>query len=245
MIKKKEKQPLGYTKELPEGVFGLTDPDIFTILPKIKREKKKNIKKKVRKKVKEIHRVMPDLEIDFSKRIPKAAKGLKLDNVVTIPVDLLKAINKETENGTKELSDLMLLHILPQILAYDASSNYVKAVLRDGLNIEVDIDRATLEVVKEISRLGVINHFISKSTLPDSLKTRFLESFIDKTTSVCSDKILKVERGDMMSETIRQLQGVLVKRSEGKRPKIEDGNERVIQEPEQKGRSAVRRSRKV
>lgn len=234
MIKNKQK-PLGLSDELPEGIFGLMDA---APSPRPVRKKKTTgrdsrldaaSKPKLRKVVptkvgKRRHvppmssdRVMPEFAINYGKALPSEANGLTLDNVVSIPEQLLKRITDRTQLNARKLSDIMLLNAAASVLSFDAASSYVRAVLDDGLGIEVDVDRGVLDVVKELARLDVVFFYVKRLSLPQALKRRFMHTFTDDLAKHSLTTMNKTNKSEQFSQQLRELEGVLVKRSEGGR----------------------------
>lgn len=214
MVKKKEKSyPLGFSEELSEGVFGFTAEDLSlpTVPRKKKKKKLKNTLRPAKAKKKQVLKVMPEIEINYDNILPKEAEGVHIRNAVGIPEDLLKTIAANTEKRTKELSDLMLSSSTPSILSFDAASTYAKTVLRDGLNIEVDIDKGVLKVIEELSRMDVIYYFLNSLRLPKHYKRKFMESFIEKLSAHSLEAMEKANKSTAMSNNLRELEGFLVK----------------------------------
>lgn len=182
-------------------------------LPKPK-AKTISIERPKEKKKKPKQSVMPALEINYGSTLPPEADGLNLDNVVSIPEDVLRKVARTTETRTKKLSKLMLNSVTPSMLSYDAASNYVKAVLSDGLKIDVEVDRGVLEVVKELSRLDVINFYMKRLSLPKALKEHFMKTFIEELSKTSIENMKKVDKGEAFSAQLREMEAVVMKRSE-------------------------------
>lgn len=204
----KKKPKLGISDDLPEGIYGLTANEA--------RLKRKQRIAKLKEKPKPKIKVLPSLALDYSKVLPAEAKNLNLDNVVGIPEELLKKIKTKLERKTTKLNSIILESIVPSLLAYDAASNYTKATLRDGLNLDVDIDTSALEAAKELIKLDILFFYIKNMSLPMSYKRKLLDALILKLAEASVEKLKKTARSDAMSAHIRELQGVLLRRSENK-----------------------------
>jgi hypothetical protein len=202
------------TDGLAEGIFGdCTDvPASIAISKKASRIRDAKKPKPAKRKP----RVMPSLDINYDSMLPKEAEGLKLDNTVDIPVPLLKSIGRLTNARTRSLSNLLLTSATPAALSYEAASSYVKAVLSDGLKIDVDIDRGVMEVVRDLSRLDVIHYFVKRLKLPQQYKQQFLSAFITELSKSSLENLRKSDKSNVMSEHIRELEGVIAKRSNSK-----------------------------
>lgn len=257
--KRKKKYPIGKSEDLKEGIYGVTKEKRKKKKAKIqtssKAEKKvpskplfetkinsaikkvriKDKAKKPEKKTKVKLPSVPKLKVDYKgSSLPKEAEGLQLDNVVGMPISLLKKLSKSTTLKTKELSQLML-DLTPFLLSYDLASKYVQTTLKDGLNIEVDMDVSTLEVIKDISKLEIITHFVNTLKLPKEYKDRFINSFIDKLAEASHVKMEKVAKGDSISKQIQELHGVLVKRSEQTPKQLERKRQQAIKRQRKDG----------
>ncbi len=158
--------------------------------------------------------ILPDFAINYDSVLPKEARGLPLQNVVRMTEDVLKQIIANTETTTTELSELMLNRIAPNVLSFDASSSYVRAVLSSGLKIETELDRGVLEVVEKLSQLEVISFYIDRMRLPKAMRELLLQKFIEGISTSSLEAMVKAKKSDEMSQQIRELDAVLVKRSE-------------------------------
>ena len=240
-------KPLGFSEELPEGIFGFMDefadedkktsrrrsskPGLgLATRPKLQKRTPTKVVRKRRLEPVSGDKVMPELAINYGRALPKEATGLTLDNVVSIPEELLKQITDRTQLNARKLSDIMLLNSAASVLSFDAASSYVKAVLDDGLGIEVDIDRGVLEVVKELARLDVIFFYVKRLNLPQALKKRFMHVFTDDLARQSLTAMNKTNKSEQFSNQLRELEGVLVKRSEGGRKSVKtvtDADEKI------------------
>lgn len=212
--------------QIGEHRVELTDmiPISIKVKGKTVKKKKKLGKPKIKtvtlerpaeKKKKKKQSVMPAIEINYDgSGLPPEAEGLNLDNVVSIPEEVLKRVVRTTETRTKRLSKLMLNSVTPSMLSYDAASNYVKAVLSDGLKIDVEVDRGVLEVVKELSRLDVVHFYLKRLSLPKALKEHYMRVFIDEMAKSSIESMKKADKSESQSSMLREMQAVVMKRSE-------------------------------
>lgn len=225
--KKKKKKDEKKFLHIGEHKVELTDMVHIDFSLKDGSKKKKRVKKLGKPKLKQIDihapkkakkkrtpSVMPAMEINYDSLMPSHAEGLQMENVVSIPEEVLKNVARRTEQRTKELSKLMLNSVTPSMLSYDAASNYVKAALSDGLKIDVDVDRGVLEVVKELSRLDVIFFYIKRLSLPKAMKKHFMKTFIDELSKSSLEAMKKADKSDSFSSQLREMEAVISKRSE-------------------------------
>lgn len=197
-------------------------------------------KKKTKKKRDPV--VMPSLEINYESTLPERAEGLELENVVSIPEEVLQKVVRKTERRTKELSRMMLNAVTPSMLSYDAASNYVQAVLSDGLKIDVEVDRGVLEVVKEMSRLDVIFFYMKRMQLPKSLKEKFMHTFIEEMAKSSLESMKKQDKSESFSSQLREMEAVIMKRSERQAQQGKTRQSNLSDRPENS--NGARRTRK-
>lgn len=88
------------------------------------------------------------------------------------------ALIDELEVSTAQREDLLravLFESASLLYAYDDASNFVEAAMRDGMGMEVEMDRDILpEAFVPLSRLSVLASFIEQSTLPDQVRRSLL-----------------------------------------------------------------------
>lgn len=233
--KKKKKTVIGINEDIPEGIYGKIDMPADNSTKHGHRIGKhyvmmtdllpvpKTIKKRERN-----DRQMPDLPINYESRLPPEAEGLNVENVVTVPDTALKRVVKRSEKRTKNLTRLMMDNITPSMIAFDSASNYVKAALRDGLNLEVEVDRGVLDVVKELSRLDVVFFYVQRLNIPKSMKKHFMATFIEELSKSSIETMRKTDTSARMSSQLREMEAVVSKRSD--RPAGVGGSKRRLVE---------------
>ncbi len=194
--------------------------------PVAKSKKAKKLKKhlgerpveaaKKKKKGLKIKKILPDFDINYASTLPDEARGLSLKNVVRFDEHQLKRVIRNTEDRTQGLSALMLQSVAPAVLSFDAASSYVAAVLRAGLKIDTEIDRGVAEIVQDLGRLEVVDHFIDKLQVGAEMKAQLRLNFANEFTATAMASMARANKSASMSNQIRELEGVLVKNSERK-----------------------------
>jgi len=92
------------------------------------------------------------------------------DNEFEVPDELIREIQVDTDTREKLLRDV-LFEQASLLYAYDDASNFVEAVMCDGLEMEVEMDREILpEAFVPLSRLSVLSAFIDQCSLSDQVK---------------------------------------------------------------------------
>jgi hypothetical protein len=92
------------------------------------------------------------------------------DNEFEVPDELITEIQQSTTTR-EELLRQVLFEQASLLYAYDDASNFVEAVMCDGLEMEVEMDRDILpEAFVPLSRLSVLSTFIDQCSLSDQVK---------------------------------------------------------------------------
>ncbi len=249
-ISKKDRRPniVPKNRDIPVGreLFGWSPEHKIALPPEVPRKKKKakkvkpsertiRLKDKARKKeakfkAKAQSRILPNFDINYDSELPKEARHLNLQNVVRMDERALRSIIDNTETTSQALSALMLQTITPAVLAFDASSSYVKAVLSAGLKIDTEVDRGIAEIIQDLSRLEVVNFYVNRMNLDPLQKRRLIRRFIDGFSERSLAALAKADKGTQMSQQIRELEGVLVRNSERKKTGDETHDQRKKRE---------------
>lgn len=92
------------------------------------------------------------------------------DNEFEVPDELIAEIQKSTTTR-EELLRQVLFEQASLLYAYEDASNFVEAVMCDGLEMEVEMDREVLpEAFVPLSRLSVLSTFIEQCSLSEQVK---------------------------------------------------------------------------
>lgn len=92
------------------------------------------------------------------------------DNEFEVPDELIREIQVDTQTR-EQLLRAVLFEQASLLYAYDDASNFVEAVMCDGLEMEVEMDREILpEAFVPLSRLSVLSAFIDQCSLSDQVK---------------------------------------------------------------------------
>lgn len=153
----------------PDEIFGIVD-DVLDTLERDNRRPKPKAKPR--------RKTLPEMQIKRRPAPPELSK-VEAANVVYVPEVVLKRLAHTLNVETKELNRLLIGKLMPILLSYQASTNYTRAALKDGLDLEIDFDQGLLECVKHVGYLSVVMHFVKKSQLPTSVKKRFVNKFSD------------------------------------------------------------------
>ena len=226
-----------------DEIFGIVDD----VLDRVERDGRIH-------RVRKPKQVLPKLQVRRSE-VTDEMKKVDLGNVVYVPEPVLQALtaslNKQTDNTNK----LLLQHLMPLLLSYQTSTNYARAALKEGLDIEVDFDPGLASCITSIGYLNVVMHYIRKSKIPVSVKRRFMAKFSDGLAAQSVTGM--VEENKLQTKKLLQehLQAVVYSRQKGKAELVERRNEEEVKSPLPKRKlqtktsdavpSGVRRSRRA
>lgn len=235
------KYPLGFSDIIPEGIVGILDnsplptykykhhitkqPVASLTTRKAKTSPKKidKVKKdrpkvqpavKLTREVKEKLKSIPDLEINYDKlSVPTHILNLDTTNTIEVDEDLLKSISSITETRAKKLGELLLCNVAPSILAYTASLNYVSAVMQDAFSIEFEEDQSLNEAIRDVTKIEVLEFFVSRLEIPKARKEQLMKAFVDKLTTKTIDRMESILKHGNSDPRLKALEAVLVKKS--------------------------------
>jgi transcription antitermination factor NusG len=186
----------------------------------------------------------------ISKRpLPKEVEGVEFANVVHVPEEMLKTIATTVDRDTGRLSDLLLRKLVPLMLSYETSTNYARAAMKEGLNVEIDFDKGLSECVNYVGYLNVVMHFIKSSALPRQVKQRFMNHFSDKLAEQTVAALVDANKVQSKQTLMQELQAVVYSRKDNKSTvhtntrESEDEQQQEKRAPRQLNPTAVRRRR--
>lgn len=134
----------------------------------------KKPKKPIRPKSAHVDRILP-LSVSVGEtEIPEGAKDLNLTNVVNVPTREITRTLDNVNLETKRLSRRLMRKLVPLLLSYNSSTQYVQAAMREGLGFELSFDANVAEAIKNIGHLNIMFHFIKHSPIPKDLKQHFM-----------------------------------------------------------------------
>lgn len=178
-----------------EGVYGITSPRTRKVKAKIttkpvttkkvkstlKNRKPKVVKRKALLLPHDQVSYIPDLNILYDRlELPSAAKGLPIENAVSLSEELLQFVKGKTEARTRDLSNLILRSSIPSMLACDASLAYTKTFLESGFGFSTTPDETIPASLADIVRFEVLAYFIRVSRLPKVVKAKLLDTLTDR-----------------------------------------------------------------
>lgn len=217
-------------KPLPVSeIFGVVD-DALDRLEKTRRPIKKTVR-----------RILPKMTIRDSE-IPENLHKMDVGNVVYVPTSALRSLAAALNVETRSMNRLLLRKLIPLLLAYQTSTSYVQAAVKEGLNVEITFDEGLQECVKHIGYLNIIMHFIKRSTLPISIKRHFVKTFSERLAEQAVTSMSEVNKAVDKRAIQDQMQAVLYSRHKNKTEvkSVEEANTKPAKE---QARPAVRKFR--
>lgn len=118
-----------------------------------------------------------DLIVPLSVRetsLPEGAESLNIANVVNVPKQEIDKTLRSVNAETKRLTRRLMRKLVPLMLSYTSSTQYVQAAMREGLGFELAFDSNVAEAIKNIGHLNMMFHFIKHSPIPKDLKQHFM-----------------------------------------------------------------------
>ena len=198
-------------------------------------------------------RSIPNVKIKKS-YVPHELTKVDAGNVVYVPTSELQKLATALGVETEALNRLMIRHLMPTMLSYQASANYARAALKEGLDVEIDFDPGMLEAVMHVGNLNVIMHFVRRSKLPMAVKRRFINRISDKLAEHAVQSMIDANKVEERRQQMQELQAVVYERSKDKMArKTNQPAEPAPKRPERKPRpssekvitqAGVRRSRR-
>lgn len=192
----------------PEGIFGLVDKALDKV------ETSGGAVRKPKKLVPRAPRALPSFNIN-RRQMPKENENVEFENVVSVPDSLLREIAHNIDARTADLNKT-LTHLLPLLLSYETSTNYTRAALKEGLNLEIDFDEGLAEAVRQIGYLNVLFHFIKKSKLPKSLKQHYMMHTATKLSEHTIQSLVDANKLQTKKKQLQELQAVVYSQKENK-----------------------------
>lgn len=159
--------------------------------------------------------MLPKMDVKRSKP-PAELASVNAGNVVYVPARELEAMTKMLGVQTSSLSNLMIRSLLPTMLSYQAATNYARAALKEGLDVEIDFDPGMLDCLMHVGNLNVIMHFVRQSKLPRSVKRRFINKVSDKLAETAVQAMVDVNKLEERKIQMQELQAVVYERSKNK-----------------------------
>lgn len=95
------------------------------------------------------------------------------ENEFDVPDSLLAEVRERTQ-AREEALRTTLLESASLLFAHQDASNFVEAALRDGLDMEIELDEAIPDALVPISRLNIVTSVINQMSLPEKMKNTLL-----------------------------------------------------------------------
>ena len=192
----------------PDEIFGIVDDALDHV------ERTGRVPKALAAK-RQKARSIPNVKIKKS-HVPAELTKVDAGNVVYVPTSELQKLATALGVETEALNRLMIRHLMPTMLSYQASANYARAALKEGLDVEIDFDPGMLDCVMHVGNLNVIMHFVRRSRLPMAVKRRFINRISDKLAEHAVQAMIDANKVEERRQQMQELQAVVYERSKDK-----------------------------
>uniref|UniRef100_S5VM91 Uncharacterized protein n=1 Tax=Pseudomonas phage PaBG TaxID=1335230 RepID=S5VM91_9CAUD len=105
---------------------------------------------------------------------------VKGENEIEVPDHILAEVREGTQ-AKEEVLRNTLLESASLLFAHHDASNFVEAALRDGLDMEIELDEAIPDALVPISRLNIVTSIVNQMSLPEKMKNTLLMRLSIKT----------------------------------------------------------------
>lgn len=105
---------------------------------------------------------------------------VKGENEIEVPDHVLAEVREGTQ-AKEEVLRNTLLESASLLFAHHDASNFVEAALRDGLDMEIELDEAIPDALVPISRLNIVTSIVNQMSLPEKMKNTLLMRLSIKT----------------------------------------------------------------
>lgn len=145
-------------------------------------------------------------DINYDDGLPGGANDINIDNLVDVPEQVLTDILSSSSEISEEVSQILLAESATLMMSYDKASAYTEAALRDGLGVEVTIDRSVQCGISHLAKLNVLSLYANKmSALPSHIKDRFFKHLIEKVADDAHKDMIKEDKSEKYSAMLDHL----------------------------------------
>ncbi len=205
MKKTKKSDKLKEPRMVSHPIWGMLDA---SDLARTKKTKKKNLTPK---------NIIPEIKYDLSKTKPDlGGKKIRLDNTVSMPIELLKSIQDKSQQRGQTLSDVMLRSVIPSVFGLSGAEDYTTTVLVDGFGFKpenINLNSEVSNILSLIGSLEVITALVRKTSLPRAMKKAMLMKMADDMAAGISNKLMTADKSKELSRLIKN--GIVVSSRKG------------------------------
>lgn len=157
----------------------------------------------------------PPLSVNYQNELPEIAIRAGVQNTINLPDILLKNVSRKVKRASDSTAKFMLRHVAPAILSYSAASKVVAVALKDGLDVEAEVDTSMEGVLQELTRLDLAYHYVRRTSLPKSVKRMYMKNMTEQIVLRSMAELDKHGKRTALSNMSSQLEGMVV-RSRGR-----------------------------
>jgi len=157
---------------------------------------------------KQIHPVFGVNQELVESNIPErqASESIDVLNEFEIDVDEVNAFKDLLNDLTESTQSIILRDCVANFIAFDNASSTTQAIMRDGLNINMEVSAEVVPALENIARLSVTSHFLSRSnSIPDNIKNVYLREVAKLLATETVTDMRKKEVGGKYSSLLQNL----------------------------------------
>ena len=136
--------------------------------------------------------------------LPEGHENVKFDNVVNVSEGVLKHILDNTDFATRKIVGTLLKRSIPLAMSYDNATSYAEAVLRDGLNIDIEIDDDILKIIDNLNKLSIAYMYSRMVKLPKSIRRLYVETLTVKFVDEAMAQMKIAQNTRKYSQSLRE-----------------------------------------
>ena len=141
-----------------------------------------------------IYGITEDLSDDIVLReqnIEDQQSDINYENTVRVSKLTVRAFKTRSVAISKQIRQAMLMRAAVFATSYQSASTYVKAILEDCYNIQIDVDEGPLNAVKHIAALDIVHQYVKKTKLPTSVKRTYMYALAEELAKASAQAIQK------------------------------------------------------
>ena len=162
-------------------------------------------------------------------KLPDGHEKVKLDNVVNVSEGVLQQILDNTDFATRKIVGALLERGVPLAMSYDNATSYAEAVLRDGLNIDVEIDDDITKIIDSLNKLSVAYMYSRMVKLPKSIRRQYIQELTTEFVKEAMIQMKVASNTRKYSQTLRETVAHVTSSTERKTKKSDKAqNEEIV-----------------
>lgn len=114
---------------------------------------------------------------------PRYMPPPEIENEIEVPQDVLSSLDEALAEKGDDYR-IALFELATSLFAFDDASNFVEVAMRDGMNLDIELDKSVLEAFRPLTQLNILNKTVQTLSLNDKLKATLMERLV---TNIADD----------------------------------------------------------